>query len=38
MIVYLQTNLDHKDLEQMEPILNFQVPAEGLEMVIWLYI
>ena len=28
----------HRDLEQMEPILNFQVPAEGLELAIYLQI
>ena len=28
--------LEHRELEQMEPILNFQVPAEVLELVILL--
>ena len=26
-----------RELKQMEPILNFQVPAEGLELVILLH-
>ena len=26
----------HRELEEMEPILNFQVPAESLELVILL--
>ena len=29
--------LGHRDLEQMEPILNFQVPAEGLQLVVLLH-
>ena len=28
--------LSHRELEQMEPRLNFEVPAEGLELVISL--
>ena len=27
-----RTGPNHRELEQMEPILNFQVPAEGLEL------
>lgn len=27
----------HRELEQMEPILNFQVPTESLELVISLH-
>ena len=31
------SGLIQRELEQMEPILNFQVPAEGLELVILLH-
>jgi hypothetical protein len=30
-------SLEHRKLEQMEPIPNFQVPAEVLELVILLH-
>ena len=29
--------VDQSELKQMEPFLNFQVPAEGLELVILLH-
>ena len=29
--------VNQRELKQMEPILNFQVPAEGLELVILLH-
>ena len=29
--------IGHRELEQMEPIMNFQEPAEGLELVILLH-
>ena len=29
--------LNQRELKQMEPILNFQVPAEGLDLVILLH-
>ena len=32
-ITCLACQLDQRELKQMEPILNFQVPAEGLELV-----
>ena len=32
----VRRELDHRELEQMDPKLNFQVPAEGLELVILL--
>ena len=33
----LGDQLIQRELKQMEPILNFQVPAEGLELVILLH-
>jgi hypothetical protein len=32
---YSESN--QRELKQMEPILNFQVPAEGLELVILIH-
>jgi hypothetical protein len=31
----LRHEVIHRELEKMEPLLNFQVPAEGLNLVIY---
>ena len=37
IVVLMSGYFVHRELEQMEPILNFQVPAESLELVILLH-
>ena len=34
---FLSCEMSQRELKQMEPILNFQVPGEGLELVILLH-